>query len=504
MTDMPQSYHLLLVEDSADDAELILRGLRHAPFGYTHRRVETEQEFVAALADHAPDAVLCDYHLPRFDSQRALAILKERLPDTPLIMISHNIGEDAAVEALHNGASDYLLKNRLGRLASAIETAIGKGASRRANARAEEALRISELHKRAILNSLKMCIALLDKDGVVVATNPAWDSFAPAPAFSESAPRGVGDNYLAYLDSLSPRFPHAAHAAAGLRAVMARSDRAFALEYETSSQGASRWFVMRVLPIEDGTEGAVVSHEDVTDRILAHVALRNANARLQTLSSRVLTIQEEERRSISRELHDDIGQSLTALKIGLHMATNAADEERARRLGDCLATADATLDKLRQMSLDLHPPQLDQLGLDDALQWLVGREAGAMGIDVDYRCKGIARRLPRGLETACFRITQEALSNAARHAQAGKVVVQLELNGELLHLTIRDDGVGFDEQAARARALKKGSLGLISMEERADLAGGRLKIRSVPGGGTTIAATFPLLNASPDATEARP
>ena len=503
MTDMPQSYHLLLVEDSPDDAELVLRALRNAPFTFTHHRVETEQEFSAALADRAPDAVLCDYHLPRFDSQRALSILKEKLPETPLIMVSHNIGEDAAVEALHNGASDYLLKNRLGRLPTAIEAAIEKGESRRANARAEEALRISELHKRAILNSLKMSIALLDKDGVIIATNPAWDNFAPAAAADDGALRGVGYNYLTFLEALSQRFPHASQAIAGLKGVMARTERTFSLEYETASGSSSRWYIMRALPIEGGTEGAVVSHEDVTDRILARVALQNANARLQTLSSRVLTIQEEERRSISRELHDDIGQSLTALKISLHMANNSADQERTRRLADCLANADATLDKLRQMSLDLHPPQLDQLGLDDALQWLVGREASAMGIDVDYKSKGIARRLPRSLETACFRITQEALSNAARHAQARKVVVQLEQTGNLLNLNIRDDGVGFDEQTARARALKKGSLGLISMEERADLAGGRLKIRSVPGAGTTVTATFPLSNDEQDATESQ-
>lgn len=493
MTNKPQSYHLVLVEDSPDDAELILHGLRNAPFKFTHRRVETEQEFLQALAEQPPNAVLCDYHLPRFDSQRALSILKDTLPETPLIMVSHNIGEDAAVEALHKGASDYLLKNRLGRLATAIEAAIERGETRRANARAEEALRVSELHKRAILNSLTMRIALLDKDGIIIATNQTWENFASARTASSESSSGIGDNYLAYLKGLSQRFPHANQAIEGLMAVMARAEKVFSLEYEITSGGSgNRWYVMRVLPIEGSDHGAVVSHEDTTDRILARVALQNANARLQTLSSRILTIQEEERRSISRDLHDDIGQSLTALKISLHMANNAADQERTRRLAECLTTADASLDKLRQMSLDLHPPQLDQLGLDDALQWLVTREANEMGIAVEYKSGGGAQRLPRSLETACFRITQEALSNAARHAQARQVVVQLDHSGNLLNLNIRDDGVGFDETTARARALKKGSLGLISMEERAELAGGRLRIRSVPGAGTTVTATFPL------------
>jgi len=145
------------------------------------------------------------------------------------------------------------------------------------------------------------------------------------------------------------------------------------------------------------------------------------------------------------------------------------------------------------MALDLRPPQLDQLGLEDALGWLAERQRKATGLAVDCRVQGVANpRPPAMLETACYRIAQEGLSNAVRHAQAKNVRIQLESDGRLLRLAIHDDGVGFDAEEARQRSGRGGHLGLIGMEERARLAGGRLKLRSVAGGGTTLTAIFPL------------
>ncbi len=244
------------------------------------------------------------------------------------------------------------------------------------------------------------------------------------------------------------------------------------------------------MPLEDSADGAVISYEDVTDRMLAHRALGDANKRLQVLSKRVLSIQEAERRDISRELHDDIGQSLTALKICMHRLEQRVNEEHKELIADCLAIADGTLNKLRNLSLALRPPQLDQLGLEDALKWLADQQRSATGLEIECKFSGMTERLPAGLESACYRITQEALNNATRHATAKKIRVEVERNDRLLMLKIRDDGKGFDMDIARMKAIKTGSLGLISMEERAQLAGGRLQIRSSPGAGTKVMATF--------------
>ena len=490
---MSPSYHLLLVEDSADDAELLLHSLRDAPFKFTAVRVETEAEYSAALARELPDVVLCDFNLPRFSTDRALKILNEQKLDIPFIVVSHHIGEEAAVAAMQDGASDYLLKNRLGRLSAAIEAAIGRRVSRQQQAKIEEALRASEAMKRGILNSLTTRIAVLDGNGIIVATNRAWDNYGDTRSQSYKAPAALGNNYFELLQEAVERGDASAgQSMNSLRSVIDREIGFASVEYEHTVPGGIRWFVARAMPLEDSADGAVISHEDITDRMLAHRALGDANKRLQAMSKRVLTIQEEERRGISRELHDDIGQSLTALKIGLHRLAQRSNDEHKEILAQCLNTADATLDKLRNLSLELRPPQLDQLGLDDAMHWLVDQQRSATGLDVSCQIAGLSERLPTELESVCYRIAQEALNNATRHAKAKQIRIRVERCDRLLKLTIHDDGIGFDMDTARNKAVKTGSLGLISMEERAQLAGGRLKVRTVPGGGTTVQATFAL------------
>lgn|GEM_PF-446271 len=504
---MSLRYHLLLVEDSADDAELMLYSLRAAPFKFTSVRVETEAEFNAALLKEMPDVVLCDFNLPRFSTERALKILNERQLDIPFMVVSHHIGEEAAVAAMQNGASDYLLKNRLGRLASAIEAAVGRRVSRQQQAMVEKALRASEAMKRGILNSLNTRIAVLDGSGIIVATNKAWDSYNDTSSQSHKsqfhkAPAALGNNYFDLLQEAADFGDASAEQTMkSVRSVIDRKTAFSSIEYERSEPSGARWFVARAMPLEDSIDGAVVSHEDVTDRVLAHRALADANKRLHALSKRVLTIQEEERRGISRELHDDIGQSLVALKIGLHRLASRIASEHKEILTQCLSTADLTLEKLRHLSLELRPPQLDQLGLDDALHWLADQQRTNTGLDISCQFAGVTERLPGALEGVCYRIAQEALNNATRHSQATKIGIRVERNGHLLKLAIHDDGVGFDIEAARNKAIKTGSMGLISMDERAQLAGGRLKVHTSHGGGTSIQATFVLLGSEQSAAD---
>jgi len=487
------NYRLLHVEDSADDAELVALALSGAPFGLRTTRVETEDEYVREIESALPDVVLCDYHLPSFSAERALAILADRNLDIPFIIVSHHIDESAAVVAMQNGAADYLRKGNLGRLPKAIESAIDRCTTRRERARAEERVRASEATMRAILDSLDARIAVLDGEGTILAVNRAWSEFNRERHEIHFGNAAEGENYLRLIESFSARGD--AFAAAGLgelRAVIAREKSFASLEYQVSFGGATHWYIARATPFAGSARGAVVSHSEITDRMMAHVALERANNGLQTLSKRILAVQEEERRAISSELHDDLGQSLSALKIGLHRL----EQETSRPstvLSECVAVAGTTLERLRQMALELRPPQLDQLGLEEALEWLAERQRKATGLNVECRFEGMDnRRAPATLESACYRIAQEGLNNAARHAQAKNVRVQVNADSGLLRLAIHDDGVGFDAESARQRSGRCGHLGLISMEERARLAGGRLKLRSVAGAGTTLTAIFPL------------
>ncbi|HEX5130479.1 MAG TPA: ATP-binding protein, partial [Usitatibacter sp.] len=356
-----------------------------------------------------------------------------------------------------------------------------------------QALHESEATMRAILESLDSRIAVLDARGVIVAVNAAWERFDLRREEAGFPAARVGDNYLERLDAAAARgMPFVAEGAAAARAVIARTRAFAAVDYRLDGPGGSSWFVARITPMEGSDGGVVVAHQDITDRTLAHLALEKAHDRLQVLSKRVLSIQEEERRAISRELHDDVGQSLAALKIGLHRL-NAAASGDSGLLEDCLATTEVVIEQLRAMAHELRPPQLDQLGLADTLRWLVARQARATGIEMTCDCSGMGeRRAPPALEAACYRIAQEAINNATKHANPRAVNVCVECDGHLLKLAVQDDGAGFDEATERQRALKGGSLGLVSMEERAEMAGGRLKVRSVPGAGTTISALFPM------------
>jgi two-component system, NarL family, sensor histidine kinase UhpB len=491
---MPDSYRILHVEDSSDDSELVRLALRNAPFGFTYDLVDAEADYVARLDLRVPDVILCDYDLPHFNAERALAILGERGLDIPFVIISQHIGESAAVIAMQRGASDYLPKRDLVRLSKAIENAMEHRKVRAEKARAQEQLRASESMRRSIVNALGERIALIDGRGVILAVNKAWEEFGAPRAKGPVRGAVVGDNYLGLLEERGRGgTPEAGTLLAGIRAVAVRERRFFSHEYEIAVGESNRWYRTNALPLEGIELGAVITHGDITDRMMSHVALSEAHRRLQNLSKRVLSVQEEERRNISRDLHDDIGQSLTALKIGLHRLPHESPSSQADIVAECVSVADSTLDKLRDLALELRPPQLDQLGLADALGWLVERQRAATGLDIQCVVTGLeVCRPPAALETTCYRIAQEALNNATRHAKAKRIVVTVECDGPLLKLAVQDDGAGFDAETARMRSLQSGSLGLISMDERAQLAGGRLKVRTVVGGGTTVTVMFPI------------
>jgi PAS domain S-box-containing protein len=225
-------------------------------------------------------------------------------------------------------------------------------------------------------------------------------------------------------------------------------------------------------------------------RLFARV--QDSQARLQQLSRRLLDAQEQERRRLARELHDEIGQVLTAVQINIEALRRLpVTPSITDRLQESIDLVGRALQQVRDLSLDLRPSLLDDLGLERALNWYVTRQAQRTGLEITLALTVPPARLPEYLETACFRIAQEALTNVARHAAARRVMVALRYQEGWVELIVRDDGSGFDPPTVRARAVQGASLGLLSMEERAELAGGTLTISAAPGQGTTVRARFP-------------
>jgi two-component system sensor histidine kinase UhpB len=221
--------------------------------------------------------------------------------------------------------------------------------------------------------------------------------------------------------------------------------------------------------------------------------LSDANKRLQILSQRLMEIQESERRAIARDLHDEIGQALTAIKMNLReIGENSKTLAVEKQVSDSLQILDQVIQHTRNLALDLRPSMLDELGLIPALRWYVGRQAKRAGWRVDFLADEVTTRPAADIEISCFRLTQEALTNVARHAKATEVEVHLHSRPTRLDLTIRDNGIGFDVKVVRANTRAGTSIGLSGMEERVRLAGGQISILSTPMAGTEVHASFPL------------
>jgi len=218
--------------------------------------------------------------------------------------------------------------------------------------------------------------------------------------------------------------------------------------------------------------------------------VRAGREQLKALSRRLLTAQEEERRRLAVELHDELGQVLTAVKINLASLERLSGAAAApAHLRDAIASVDRAMETVRDLALDLRPSVLDDLGLPAAVRWYVDRFARATHIEAHLSIDAIPHLAPE-LETACFRVAQEALTNVARHAHARNVWVDLHLVAGALDLRIRDDGIGFDAGVAREHAVGGASMGLLGMQERVALLGGEHELLSVPGGGTEVRVRF--------------
>lgn len=212
----------------------------------------------------------------------------------------------------------------------------------------------------------------------------------------------------------------------------------------------------------------------------------------QHLLARAISAQEEERQRVARELHDETGQALTAILVGLRNVEEAAAGTKAQQLAaDLRRLVEATLRDVGRIARGLRPSVLDDLGLIPALQRYAEDLDAARGLKVQIHGP-VAQRFPHAVETTLYRILQEALTNVAAHAQARSADVTIRPSLGTVQAIVRDDGVGFDLTAALGATPRRQPLGLIGMQERASLLGGSVIVDSRPGGGTTVSVTLPL------------
>lgn len=215
-----------------------------------------------------------------------------------------------------------------------------------------------------------------------------------------------------------------------------------------------------------------------------------AEQELRRLSQQLVETQEEERKSISRELHDEVGQMLTALRVELHnlqQATPSQREQFRQRLEEARQLAEDALRTVRDMAMGLRPSMLDDLGLGPAVEWQAREFSRRYGVPVSVELEGRLENLPERQRTCVYRVVQEALTNCARHARATQIRVVIHGRQDAIVLAIQDNGVGFDPEKTSGRGL-----GLLGIQERVRELGGRVSIISQPGRGTLLSAEVPL------------
>jgi PAS domain S-box-containing protein len=347
----------------------------------------------------------------------------------------------------------------------------------------EKALKDSEEIFSAICNMAVDAILLMDSDDKIIYWNPAAGRMFGYP-FGE-----VKGKNLQFL--ISPRRSHAEY------------EKGFYNFRETGKerpQGATReFFSVREdgseFPIEISTSSVQIKGKwhslgiirDITERKQSEAKLHNYARQLKNLSNRLLEIQEAERRYIAQELHDEIGQSLTALKLSLENMASMPADTVVPKLGEVQTLIQEILARVRNMSLDLRPSMLDDFGLLPALLWHFDRYRSQTGLPVKFSHDGLNVRFSPGIETAVYRIVQEALTNVARHAMANEVRVLITYGQERIEISIEDNGTGFEYEQVRNAA---DTAGIKWMKERLALLGGHLKIDSSPGAGTRLMATI--------------
>ncbi len=231
--------------------------------------------------------------------------------------------------------------------------------------------------------------------------------------------------------------------------------------------------------------------QDITERKRTEEELKSSRESLRTLASRLVESQENERRRLAQELHDEFGQLLTGLKMQLEAAANASAEPTRKNLMQAQSQVAELIAQTRAMSLELRPSMLDDLGLLPALLTHIDRYSTQTKVRVDFKQSGLEdKRFPPKVETAAYRVVQEALTNVARYAKVKQVSVRLLANNSSLHLQVEDKGAGFDPSSASASA----SSGLVGMRERVLSLGGQFSMESAPGSGTRVVAEIPLVD----------
>ena len=353
--------------------------------------------------------------------------------------------------------------------------------------RAERALRQSEKRFRVLVETMNEGLGMQDEHGDWIYVN---DRFCEMLGYSRDEMIGQPvTHFLTEADQLT------------YEEQTAKRRRGEVQSYELmwEKKDGQRIFT-RISPkaISDGRgqfKGSFAIITDITERKQAEEALKESERQLRFLSSQLLSAQETERKRISRELHDELGQSLTVMKLRLSFIEKNLREEEAGLKAECdsgIRYIDQLIENIRRLSRDLSPTILEDFGLSAALRWLINNFAKSYTIRVVLDMIDVDSLLPRDSHIVVYRTVQEALTNIGKHSRAKNAFITIRNDGDRVLFHIDDDGAGFDEKGAASKSPEEKGLGLTTMKGRVQMVGGTLQIRSEEGKGTQIILSVPI------------
>jgi len=409
-----------------------------------------------------------------FDLTRAQAEWAKIEPGKPFTFFGHHKRKDGTIFPVEVRYSCSIWKGQKLFLGLARDITERK--------RVEEALRESEERYHNILEAAPVGIAV-HSEGKIVFINLAGTRILGGESEDQFVGRSILD--IIHTDGLEAPQARIQRMLAGEQGLHPIEDTYLRLD-GTPIQVE----VMATTLYYEGKLAVQVIVTDISERKKAEEELRLHRDQLAELSRRLLNVHETEQYAIGRELHDQIGQMLTALRLTLNILHELPAEQAAKKLAGAQELVDELLNRVSRLTLELRPPMLDDLGLLPALLWRINHYQEQTGIEVTFKHLGLeGKRLNSEVETAAYRIIQEALTNVARHADGKHVNLQIQVRKTILVLRIKDDGKGFIPHEVYARRL---SSGLIGMRERARLLNGKFQIQSRPGEGTLISVELPI------------
>ncbi len=485
----PKQLRVLMIESSAEDAARILTKLDSGGFSIDHVRVDQAETLRIALADFAWDAILCSHNPLGFDGLSALKIVQQAGIDLPCIFLSYDLSEQIILDALRLGADDYIFSASLTLLIPSLERNLRAAHVRREHRLAQLALRDSQTQLHSFIANVP---------GMVYRMLRKTDGSFSFPFVSEGSlhvlgvsPESLQQSPHLFLGLLHPEehvsYHESMHYSIRTLAFWTWQGRIISLQ-----DGTIKWIELRCSPrkMEHGEiwwEGIMFN---ITQSKLAEIAMQHSQAQVRELSAHILEVREQERLNIAREVHDQLGNMLTAIKLDVAWlkkrlpADNAQITEKSKDIENLL---DKCIVTTNNISRTLRPSVLDAFGVIAAVEVEVKEFEQRTGIPCVFNFMDVGEKISPDISITLFRILQEALSNSMKYAQASQIKVTINSTRHSIDLVIEDNGQGFSEDDMR----KPRSFGLRGIKERVAHIGGEVRIKTSRGQGVTIMIYVP-------------